>query len=463
MHSLFARTQLAIWRPPVILRQAILMAVLFSHGTDSALAQNPQPTKNSDSSVFDNARVIAELATRSPNEVLAAVVGAKKEGFDVGLDGLRMLKASSVPDHIITAIVRKKAVDVDNQLIVSLSAAGVSSAEIVDLIHTTPAARNKLDDSLIGLAGLRGAGVEEEVVEAVDVKSLIDQDEDIPVLAALGSRFSGGTVIGNGPLEVTPAVLDDAGNITTNAMVSTQQFSQAATYLAFEMQPVWRVIGKTDPRVSVSPIVNARLTTIAVADPTLIAEPNDSFLQSEKAVQFQFGGVVDIHAKSFTLGKKRLRWSFGPIFRFMQQSVTDSERTARIWNLEDDLFEAWTAGGRISLFHERDVAESKLWRPVAYIDFSKGSFENYEQARFGGTPAADNCLRELNQCLVLGRDLPSEDEYNLSNRRRLYVESRLMLKYIYLGFDLNSGPQGDDVRFIGGLTMSLDRFFKKTP
>jgi hypothetical protein len=43
----------------------------------------------------------------------------------------------------------------------------------------------------------------------------------------------------------------------------------------------------------------------------------------------------------------------------------------------------------------------------------------------------------------------------------MYIEARVVLKYIYLGFDINNGSGKDDVRFIAGVTVTLDKFLKR--
>ncbi len=57
--------------------------------------------------------------------------------------------------------------------------------------------------------------------------------------------------------------------------------------------------------------------------------------------------------------------------------------------------------------------------------------------------------------------VPPSSEFDLVNDRRWYVEGRLFLQYLYLGFDINNGTGPDDMRFIFGLTTKLDTFFSR--
>lgn len=271
--------------------------------------------------------------------------------------------------------------------------------------------------------------------------------------------------MGNGSLTVNKGVGSTPDTLTS------PQFSQASSYMAFEAQPVWWM-PKTKSSISLSPIVNVRLTTIGVAgtpsdNPSFTPAGNQA-LSSQKAVQFQFGGVLDIHAKQFKLGKSNLRWAFGAIGRYMPQSITDTQRATRIWNLHDDLFEGHTIGARVSLYQEHKFGTASRWRPAAYIDFSSGQFENYETADVNvlnpsavDRELAKRCLETPASCFAIAPSKERAKElFTTKNGRRTYIEGRIMLKYLYLGFDINSGSGRDDVRFIGGITVTLDKFFK---
>jgi hypothetical protein len=48
-----------------------------------------------------------------------------------------------------------------------------------------------------------------------------------------------------------------------------------------------------------------------------------------------------------------------------------------------------------------------------------------------------------------------------AQKDRIYVEGRLALNYLYLGFDINNGDGGDDLRVIGGLTFDIQQLFRR--
>jgi hypothetical protein len=94
------------------------------------------------------------------------------------------------------------------------------------------------------------------------------------------------------------------------------------------------------------------------------------------------------------------------------------------------------------------------------VDVSKGKFENFETA-VGKTDAAKACLKNPTVCLASADGIPPSTDYEKQNETRWYIEGRVFLQYLYLGFDLNTGAGPDDLRFIGGLTVKLDSFFRR--
>jgi len=177
-----------------------------------------------------------------------------------------------------------------------------------------------------------------------------------------------------------------------------------------------------------------------------------------EVVQIHFGGVVGFGLKSVDLGGQSFHWSFEGIGRAMLQSVADQQRAARIWNLRDDLYDAHTFGGRLALYQRekpKEKSEEKPWMPAAYIEFSRGRFQNYETA-VGRNVAAQKCLSDPRSCLAA--PLPQSD-YIITKPWRTYIEGRIFLKNVFVGFDVNNGNGRDDVRFLAGLYIDFNRFF----
>jgi hypothetical protein len=143
----------------------------------------------------------------------------------------------------------------------------------------------------------------------------------------------------------------------------------------------------------------------------------------------------------------------------MLQSVTDGDRSGRIWNLTDDLFDAYTGGVRLSLFQMHKFGTATRWKPAAYIDVSAGKFQNFEipKVKDSKNTNAANCLKNPATCA----QPPSKEDFIVTRNARMYIEARVVLKYIYLGFDINNGSGKDDVRFIAGVTVTLDKFLKR--
>ena len=282
------------------------------------------------------------------------------------------------------------------------------------------------------------------------------------VLEALRARVTGGAVFFNG----RPTIIYDEGG--SPLRFESPQFGQTSAYLAFEAQPSVLILGvPTDgrgyPRFSLEPLVNVRLTTIpvkgvqsgAISNGT-IQQPNPSyFLQSQKAAQVQLGTLANVNFGGFGTGDSRFHWALGPVYRTIFQSVTDEQRTVRIWNVDDDLYDAQVGGLRLAL-NERSMSGGG-WMPTAYIDISAGKFQNFETA----TPNKKNehakmCFKTPRACLS---NPPSEDHFTTKKEYRLYVEARVFIKSVYLGFDLNNGHGYDDLRFSAGVTVPLTTFF----
>ena len=300
---------------------------------------------------------------------------------------------------------------------------------------------------------------------------------DERLLSALRAQFTGGAIFFNG----APRVVVNG----TEATIQSQQFGQAAMYLAFEAQPrLWsgniNRCSSTDTecltargtsirergynRIYVDPFVNVRLTTIpvtGVSQEGRIGAPTEAFLQSQKAAQVQLGTQGGVNFGKFSIGDTNFHWGFGPVFRFMFQSVTDAQRSLRVWDLDDDLFNLRSYGSRLTLYEkDRAIGDNVRdgWAPAAYIDVSWGDFQNFQTA-IGTTDAAKACLASPKTCLATG--LPPESEFERIRKNRYYIEGRVFLQYLYLGFDINNGPGPDDMRFIFGLTAKLDTFFAR--
>ena len=56
---------------------------------------------------------------------------------------------------------------------------------------------------------------------------------------------------------------------------------------------------------------------------------------------------------------------------------------------------------------------------------------------------------------------PPEDDFNTEIKPRLYIEGRVFIKSIYLGFDLNNGDGYDDLQLSAGVTFPLSTFFPR--
>ena len=288
------------------------------------------------------------------------------------------------------------------------------------------------------------------------------QPQPLPVMDALRARLTGGAVFfGDSTL-----VRDESAG---TAQYASPQFNAASPYLAFEVQP--RLWPTTDPlardsyrRVYLEGIANMRLTAIgatgaAVGDAGIL-RPDASVLKSQKSAQLQLGALLSINGRGFDVLGTRFHWGWGPIYRRMFQTVTDAQRNRRVWNAEDDLYDAHTIGMRFSLYSRpEDSPTSWGWTPTAYIDFTSGLFENFELVR-GDSDAVRECL--ANPALCLGSGAPPIADFSVKQKWRTYIEGRVFIQSIYLGFDLNNGEGPDDMRFMAGFTLDLSRFLGLT-
>lgn len=297
------------------------------------------------------------------------------------------------------------------------------------------------------------------------------EDPDLPLLTALRARITGGAILSNSAAVVNTAT-DAAGKTTST--ISTNQFSKAELFLSFESQPqVFRfgnaktkdkrsgaAVELAHPRYHIDPILNIRMTSIGVDTKSvfngdnLIVAPTGSFVQGQKAVQIHLGALAGVGFRQFSVGDSKFHWAVEGVGRYILQSVTDSQRAARIWNLQDDLYDAFTMGGRLTLYQQDKL---NAWKPSAYVEMAGGKFQNYETA-VGKTDAATTCIAKPNDCLA--KPVPI-DQYTLTKPWRLYIEGRLFLKNVFVGFDINNGHGKDDVRFLAGLYLDFDRFFAK--
>ena len=288
---------------------------------------------------------------------------------------------------------------------------------------------------------------------------------DVPSASAidvLRARFTGGAVFFGGSPRIVPS--EDG----MSAGFESPQFGHASPYLAFEVQPrVWPSVHQgrdMDYRpVSFEPFASVRLTTIAVAGAESsqaaskeIQVPGVSFLQSQKTPQVQVGSVLSYNFGGFGTSGMRFHWGLGLVHRTVFQSVTDAQRALRIWNIDDDLYDAHALGLRLALYEKSHTARS--WLPAAYVDVSVGWFQNFELVS-GHTDRATSCLSMPFQCL---EDRVPEAEFHPVKKPRLYIEGRLFVRAMYLGFDLNNGDGYDDLRFSAGMTFKLETLFSRS-
>jgi hypothetical protein len=268
--------------------------------------------------------------------------------------------------------------------------------------------------------------------------------QETSAVSGFGLRFTGGVVTGNGHLEVTPATL------TTPATVTSPPFAEAAAYLAGEAQPVLASADNADlPEAGFNPFVNVRLTTIAVTALNSTGTPGGVFLQTQKAVQYEFGGAF---LYIFPGSSENFAGAVGPVGRYMLQTITNPEQSLRIWDLTDDTFNVWTFGARASVL--KKTKDGSHWEHAAYVDLSWGRFQNYETAT-GNTLAAQRCLANPTSCLAHPEPLTS---YTIVSDVRTYIQARVVLGLLYAGFDFNLGNGLDDTKFVIGGTIALSQF-----
>ncbi|MCC7053854.1 MAG: hypothetical protein IT355_11350 [Gemmatimonadaceae bacterium] len=423
-------------------------------------------------------------------DVLAetGVVQATLAAAETASDASRVTANASV----VGALARKQAIVSASALVLRAIAAqsAASDDDVRILADSVVRAGEALAVATTELAGL----VASTAIEATTPALAVLAGSDNEVLEALRVRIVGGSIFSNGQA----SVVKSADGKT--ASVQSSQFAQAAVYLAFESQPrvfgwsCWfacdtlikrqRAEGDASKRVDytnarasliaqedrgydrfyLDPAVSLRLTTIAVTGASSSTTAGDE-IQSKKAAQVIFGATSTFNFGGFNVNKTRFHWGFGPVGRAIFQSVSDGQRSARVWNLEDDLFGSWAVGGRLTLF-EKDRKAGDLaqhgWAPAAYVDYSYGQFQNFETATARDTSAssaATVCLRDPATCLATG--VPPQSAFVRGEKWRHYIEARIFLQYVYLGLDLNNGSGPDDLRFIGGVSMRLDQFFSR--
>ena len=356
------------------------------------------------------------------------------------------------------------------------------------------------------------AGTDGDEPTAPDQIAGIDAEDD-DVLAALRIRVTGGAVLFNGRPRLVVKESNSDGGVRT-ATVESPQYSQAATYLAFEAQPrLWPIRrqgagschgegrcrgdgcchddrrchdGCRYPRYSrwyLDPLLAIRLTTVPVlpgdaamvlagdgdasassstdASSTVdVTKGLDRFVTSQKAAQVQLGGVLSVNFGEFEVGASRFHWATGVTGRFIVDSIADAQRSRRVWDFDDDLYTAWTVGVRLALYGTKDYRRG--WIPSAHLDVSWGSFESFRIPTGGASDAARECLKRPDVCLGSGR-LPSANEFSYSNHvnGRWYIEGRMFLKPLYFGFDINNGAGPDDMRFSAGVAMNVSDYFTR--
>ena len=319
-------------------------------------------------------------------------------------------------------------------------------------------------------------------VTVTDVLETETYDESL--IAALRARITGGAVFFNGVPRLVKSTVVNNGVQTPTASFESAQFSQASYYLAFEVQPILATATWGDQRgydrFYLEPFVNVRLTTIPVAGPAemdamvegqeengasgtsedgslLTPPPSNVLLQSQKAALLQFGAVGSFNFGKFDVGNTHFHWGGGPTFRFSFQSVTDAQRTLRVWNINDDLYDAWTFGGRLTLYGSRDNGR---WMPSSYLDISWGKFQSFELPTGGLSKSTTECLENARKCLATG--LPRQDLFKLEEKGRWYIEGRVFFQSLYVGFDINNGDGHDDLRFSAGWTLNLNQFLPRS-
>ena len=273
---------------------------------------------------------------------------------------------------------------------------------------------------------------------------LPEAKQEANAVSGFGVRFVGGVVTGPDHLAVT------TGTGLSPTTGTSSPFAQSAAYLAGEAQPVLASADNADlPEVGINPFVNVRLTTIAVTALNSTGTSGGFFLQNRRAVQYEFGGAF---LAVFQGSAENYAGAVGPVARYMLQTVSDPEQALRIWDLTDGTLNAWTLGARASVL--KKTKDHSHWEHAAYVDFSWGKFENYETAT-GNNLAAQRCLVNPTPCITRPEPVTS---YTLVSNWRTYIQARVVLGFLYAGFDFNLGQGFDDTKFMIGGTIALSQF-----
>ena len=367
-----------------------------------------------------------------------------------------------------------------------------------DTMNTLPPALTAL-----ALIVMLGSARAQEVTDSPGTTQ-VSQDEsqdtsvdDEHVLDVLRARVVGGAVFFNGRPRIVRGEAADAGTPMT-ATIESPQFSQASPYMAFEVQP--QLLPRRCerdchprgyPRWSVEPFANVRLTTVPVlpvgaAAITMPAEDEDGgegaqsatnpfvtlpselgpFVDSQKAAKVQLGGIVNFNFGGFRVGTSRFRWASGITGRVILESITDAQRNLRVWDIDDDLYNAWALGLRVSLYGRGQ--EQNGWTPSAYLDIARGKFESFKVPS-GYNPAGDiavatDCIEDPPGCIAAGRFPDTSDfTYYGDVDLRWYVEGRIFLRSLYFGLDVNAGAGPDDMRFSTGIALDVSAYFARRP
>ena len=260
-------------------------------------------------------------------------------------------------------------------------------------------------------------------------------DRDAALLDELRARFVFGAVLGK-----ESALLN---RTTAPNPINTAQFSETSPYLALEFQPRWELrragsgsTGSKSPGSVISGFlftwqdlilempIDLALTSIPVLAPastTASTSPDEaredqsqemppsssqasgngesgrandtSFIQSQKTVNARATLLWEL-ARYSSKSAGDFYWSLSAMGSGGFQSVTDEQRALRVWNLEDDLYDHWTLGARLTLYQKRD----KDWFPAAYMMYGRGSFQNFEYPLEDEDSEVINCLSDPVMC-----------------------------------------------------------------
>ena len=174
-----------------------------------------------------------------------------------------------------------------------------------------------------------------------------------------------------------------------------------------------------------------------------------SFIQSQKTVNARATLLWEL-ARYSSKSAGDFYWSLSAMGSGGFQSVTDEQRALRVWNLEDDLYDHWTLGARLTLYQKRD----KDWFPAAYMMYGRGSFQNFEYPLEDEDSEVINCLSDPVMC----HSPPPKKAFKLGRSGgRNYFELRILMASIYIGVNINNGEGRDDMRLMVGASVGLDR------